>query len=1292
MNRYNNNIFVMRRMLVGILLLLANATVVLAQGIDFAYSHEEFPLSVKERLSTYNNPLSISIGESFSLAWSGFGPDVRNKIINQTKGLIAAGHKLQPNLEDYFASIAYAVNEEKLSDPELVDYLNMTNKVIEDYSLSDEQAYFARMKSFFEHRALYHTDYLNYKILNDSYRFVYVEFEEVAEEEVTEDEFSDEEYAEDEWEEEDWEEETWEEEEWTEEEYEEEPDEDAALSSFLEEEVETRQLTGPTILFDQLELKLDVGYDSISITNTKGSFLIVDNVYVGEHGKLNWSTAGFEKDEAVAEFEGFELDVTSNEFHIRGAKLKFREVFDEPISGEVWFKPEKTSNTSAMHYPKFASLDSNIKVEGLLGKYTYYKGGFGLEGQKISSEAKYSGKSTFNVESHGKPKFKFTSKQMDFKDSVVTAESARLVIYSKYDSIYHPGVKVRFDGKTNNLLLQKESGGFRNTPYVSTANEMNFTADILSWNIEQDSLYFSILLARNEVPIIFQSNEYYDQNTFRDLRGLYDFNPLKLVLHYAKVKGEDQFYLGVLAEERNININNLRGAIMNLYQKGYVEYDNTTGTIKITEKGRHKGDAQKGDADFDSILLLSLVSSGSNAVYDVNTQEIHINGVEKFYLSKELDVSVEADSSKITILKNRDIMFNGRLAAGNFDYVGEDFIFRYDSFLVAMDQIDAIELYIVEETRNGPRRKKINNSLSGMPDKGVRLWDEEPEVDSTAFDQTEPETDQAITTAISGTSGVLYINKPNNKSGRKLIPNFPRFQGGGTGSVVYFDKPDILNGVYDKSMYFTLPPFDLDSLSDSDPSAIKFSGTFFSDDWFPEFSESLHIMPDYSLGFDHAIPPEGYQLFAGNGRFFNRLTLDKNGLVGHGSLEFLTSTMTSDNFIFYPDSVSAMGVAFNMAKEEFGDIAYPGIIAESFHMRWLPMKDSMYISNKGSAFNMYEGNASLDGAVIVTNKGVNGRGLLSTYNSQTISRNYTFNADDYNARHAEFKINSDIPEKPAFYGDDVKVAFNMETKQVDISPEVEGVAAIEFPYAQFRTSITNARWDMENQKVFMSKPENVNIRNSYFYTTRADLDSLRFSATNAEYDMQTLELKVSGIPYIKVADAMITPENGEVLVLENSRIGTLYNTNIKLDTLTGYHELYDATVTIISRNQFEGEGTYRFINALKDTFAIKLTDFHLETFTEGRRSQEVSQHSVARGTVGEEEEFLISPGMYYKGDVKLLAHKKALQLDGFVKLDLKSIEDYDTWIKYASEADQEIIEFKFEESVTASGKLLSAGL
>lgn len=1281
------------RYLVSVLFFVGCISNLLAQGTNFAYSQDAFNLDVKEKLSQTNNPLSVAIGESFALAWPGFGPDVRNKIIKQTQTLVEEKHPLTPNLENYFAAIAFAINDEHLSNSAFIDYLNMTQQVIDNYGVKDELKYFQRMKSFFENRALYHTNYLDVGIRNDNYRFVYEQIKEVVEDDTPEETYNEEDttYTED----------GWDEENWDEEESFDESEEDVSLASILEEAVVTRQLSGPTIKFDQLELLVNSGYDSVALHNVKGSFLVMDNIFVGEQATIDWSSVGFDKDKVFAKIGGFELDVSSPRFVLRGAKFKYKDVFDEPIAGEVTYKPEKTRVINAMHYPKFTSLENNIKVAGLVGPYSYFIGGFTLEGNKINSVSKYKGPSTFRIDDSGRPKLKIVSRKLVFQDSSMSAERARLVIYSKFDSIYHPAVRLRYNQKNNTLVVQKDKGGFRNTPYVATANKMNFTADILSWKLDQDSIYFSTLLARNEVPLIFQSNEYYDRNTFPSLSGLYNFNPLKLVIAYLKKEGIDQFYVEELAVDKNIKIQTLQGAMMSLYQRGYVNYDPNTGIVSLTEKGRHKGEAQNGKADYDSVLLLSLVSDGSNAIYDLRTQEIHINGVDKFYLAKVLDVSVEADSNQITIMRNRDIKFNGKLAAGNFDYIGHDFIFNYDSFLVQMKQIDAIELYVIEETPNGPKRKKINNSLSGIPETGLKKPKQKPEheVDTTAFDQTLPDSlssdvpgPAVALSAMSGTSGVLYISKPNNKSGKKLIPNFPKFQGGGTGSVVYFDKPEILNGAYDKSLYFTLPPFNLDSLSDSDPSAIKFSGTFYSNDWFPEFSEKLHIMPDFSLGFDHAIPPEGYQLFGGNGRLYNRLTLDKNGVVGHGSLKFLTTTLLSDGFVFYRDSVVADGVSFMMEKEMFGNIEYPQISAENFHMRWLPMKDSMYISNMGAPFNMYNGDAALNGSVIVTNKGVKGLGTLDTHNSLTTSKDYTFNPDDYHARHARFEIRSDNPEKPALLGEDVKLGFNLETKQAEISPEIEGVAAIGFPYAQFKTSITNARWDLENQKVYMSKPEDVDIRSSYFYTTRADLDSLRFSATEAVYDMQNLELKVSGIPYITVADAKITPENGEVLILENARIGTLHNTTIELDTLTGYHELYNATVNIISRNQFEGEGTYRFINAVKDTFAIKLKDFHLEEFAEGRRGQDVSQHSVATGFIKEEDNLIISPGMFYKGNVKLLAHKKALQLDGFVKLDLRSITDYDTWIKYASQAEQQEVEFNFEESITASGQLLSAGL
>ena len=1295
----------MIRFLVGIFFLFGSS-LGYAQGVEFTYNHDEFSIDVKEQLSATANPISITVGESFTVAWSTFGPDVRNKIIGQTKALIASGHRLQPNLETYFAAIAYAVNDEKLTDLELVSYLNMTQQVIDNYSLSEELKYFERMTSFFEHRSLYHNNYLDLGFKNEQYRFVYVASEDLNDTSFN-DEFAEEDtsYSEENWEEENWEEEEWTEEEWSEEEWSEEEweDEDVTLESLLEEEIVVRPLSGPTILFDDGEFDLNVQYDSIKISRIKGSLLVMEDVFVGTSGRIDWSTVGLDPKEVYVDLTNYELPVNSSQFVLRGAKLTYGTLFEKPINGEFEFKPEKTSDIKNKSYPRFSSVENNISITGLFGPYSYYTGGFTIQGTRINSNAKYSGLATLEMDGESGPKFTVKSYNINFADSVAISDRARLVIHTKFDSIYHPAVRVRFDSKTNNLIVQKDNGSFRNTPFVASANQMSFTADLISWNLNQDSLYISTLLARKEVPLIFQSNEYYDLDLFRNIRGLYNFNPLKVVLSYCEQEGVDQFYVEEIATKRNLSLKNLQGAIMSLYQQGYVDYDKESGVVSLTAKGLHKGEAQNGKADYDNLLLLSLMDTGSNAIYDLKTQEVHIKGVDRFYLAKVLDVSVEADSNQITILKNRDIKFNGKLAAGNFDYVGRDFIFRYDSFLVEMQQIDAIELYVLEETKDGFNRKKINNSLSGIPEGGLQPPKEEAEEgavpDSTAFDQTLPNEDspqkpggETAMAAISGTSGVLYISKPKNKSGKKLIPNFPKFQGGGTGSVVYFDKPEILSGVYDRSLYFTLPPFDLDSLSDSDPASISFSGVFHSDDWFPDFSEELGIMEDYSLGFDHSIPPEGYQLFGGNGRLYNHLSLNKNGIVGDGNLDFLTTTMQSQAFVFYPDSVAADGELFTMRKEDFGGVVYPQIMAESFHMKWLPQKDSMYITNQGPLFAMYEGLANLDGSVIVTNKGVNGLGVLNTYNSTTKSDSYTFNSDDYNARHAEFEIKSDNPEKPALAGDDVRLSFDLETKQAEMSPEIAGVAAISFPYAQFKTSITKARWDLENQKVFMTKPEEVDINSSYFYTTREDLDSLRFNASAAEYDMQSLELKVSGIPYINVADAKITPENGEVLILENARIGTLYNTTIDLDTLTGYHEIYDATVTIISRNEFEGEGTYRLINAMKDTFGIKLRDFHLENFTEGRRGNEVSQHSVATGSISEEDNLMISPGMFYKGNVKLLAHKPALELDGYVKLDLKSIKDYNTWIKYASEAEQQEIQFLFDESVTSSGQLLSAGL
>jgi hypothetical protein len=292
---------------------------------------------------------------------------------------------------------------------------------------------------------------------------------------------------------------------------------------------------------------------------------------------------------------------------------------------------------------------------------------------------------------------------------------------------------------------------------------------------------------------------------------------------------------------------------------------------------------------------------------------------------------------------------------------------------------------------------------------------------------------------------------------------------------------------------------------------------------FPAFKEKLHTQPDKSLGFEHKIPAAGYQLYEGEGRMKGGLTMNNRGLRGTGTINFLAASVTANDFVFYPDSVIAKGTDARLEKKQFGDVTFPQALLTDFELKWLPKKDEMRIKNVKAPFSFYDSSAQMQGTIVVSKTGVTGIGKLETRGTELISRRLTFQGTNFSARRARFRVKSDDPTKPLLQGNDVKLKFDLEQNYADISPEVEGEAAIDFPFAQFKTSIPKMRWDLDEQKITMSKDPDVPLESSYFYTTRKELDSLNFNAESAEYNLKTQELKVSGIPYIIVADAKITP-------------------------------------------------------------------------------------------------------------------------------------------------------------------------
>lgn len=1251
---------------------LISSTLCAAQG-DAVNVPVGFEDSVRVGLENSRTIDATVVGAGFFSVWNQLPLDQQLTI--KKHSMLMRKRKFPPksHIVNYFGAIVSAMTIAKADPTTLGGYLKVAGKVLEKATTAQAQQFLASSRNFFQNHSLFYDKNFRLYAAEDTYSFDYIE--NVPPETLSWDEPVTEEtaqpasdtYLNDP----------------PPEPYAEASNDDSVTEEFMPVWMTPPPppaLEGPVIKFDRLTLNFVTSSDSVFLRNSRGTLSLLQSLFVGEEGSFDWTPAGLGPDSVVCNMTTYYFDVKKPALTADLVKLNYTGKTPGFIPGTFEFKSQPRRD-SLSTFPRFKSYQSDLEISGLADDNVRYRGGFSLIGNRITSASVTGEPAVIEVYKQGQKKFTAHSSEFGFEPGSVTSNKARINIHQGNDSIVHQLVRMKYlyaSDSTQRLILQKDKGDMRNAPYTSTFFNVDFSADIIRWDLWSDSLNIQIEGARNTVPLIIESIDFYDPDDYRLLKGGFSFHPLALAANYAIKNNVREFYSGDLAQFSKRNPLEIRQAIEFLKQKGLVNYNNRTDLVQVKQKAIDIFLAQKGEEDYDNLKIHSVIAHHPNATINFQNRNMIVRGVEEFDISDSLNVHIIPDSSVITLLQNRDIQFDGTVAAGNFEITGKGFTLKYDSFFISLTHIDSINFFVTEKNARGQEvRRKVNNSLVGA--------------DSTAAAA-------GGLGSASSSSGTLFISRANNKSGKLEIPGYPRLDAT-TGGVIYFDREEVLAGVYDRSMFFVIPPFKLDSLNNADPVSINFEGTFVSSGMFPSIKETLHTMPDKSLGFEHVVPPPGYPLYGGDGKINGVITMNNRGLRGVGDIDFLAARLSSKDFVFYPDSVVGRGNRARISEAQFGAELFPQASLPDFQMKWLPKEDEMMLKNLKAPFNFYDSTAQMQGVLTISKNGVAGAGRLQTRGTELISREMSFAGKDFGARHARFKVKSDDPNKNLLAGDDIRLKFDLDENYADISPETEGTAAIDFPYAQFKTSIPRARWDLAAQKITMNKAPDVPIEHSYFYTTRKDLDSLRFNAEKAEYDLKTQQLKVSGIPHIVVADAMITPENNEVLIHENARIGTLNNTTIVLDTLNAYHRLTDGVVDIVSRKEFTGFATYQYVNLLNDTFAIKMTDFRLEPIAadgaQGRTSRRrsvASMQTVAKGSVTEQESLVLGAGLFYKGDLTMYATLPALELDGFVKLDIKKIKDYDTWIEYSQSGEETEIILDYEKAVNEEGKRVTAGM
>jgi hypothetical protein len=1239
-----------------------------------------FQDSVRNLLENTRATDAMAVGMALTTVWDGLGVDQQIVVMKQAKLMKRKGFRLRPHFQNYFGAIVDAVNIEKADISNLSGYLNVCGKVIENEPLNSASTFFLHSREFFQTHALHFEKGYNLLAKDDRYSFDYIAayvpppvvedtaaanapfdtWDQKADDQVT----------------------TWQDD----------PADTAAVESQAQAQPWAQplylpEITGAVIRFDKVTLNFLTAYDSAFLTGTSGSFMITQHIFVGEGGRFDWTTAGLSSDSVFVDLKQYYFHTDHPHLKAEQVKLTYKGKIPAPVDGIFEFTSTRHKDKAAASYPRFMSYESNISMLGLDDEQLRYTGGFALNGHKILSSSLSGGNARLEVIGKTDKKFVAQARIFEFQDSTISSKSAAVRIYQGNDSIYHPAVHLRYGYKSRQLTIQRSKTPLKDTPFSSSYFRIDFSGDVLRWNLKEDStgrdsLNIFTSAGLSQQPMVIESQDFFDPRDFAQLRGVgFSFHPLAVIARYVNDNSTVDFFTSDLANATGKKYSELNAAMNFLAQKGMIEYDNSTGRIHVKEKVLHIDASRKNESDYDNMKIHSILDGPANATINFDKGYMTVRGVEEFKVSDSLNVLIKPDSSVITIQQNRDIKFNGRITAGNFEINGRDFLLKYDSFFINLNHIDSIRFYVTELNSKGqPVRRRINNALVGA--------------DSTAAAAG------GLETGDKKTQGTLFINRPDNKSGRERVPNFPRLDAS-AGGVIYFDRREVLGGAYDRSVFFVVPPFKLDSLSDADPAAMNFEGTFVSSGMFPSFQEKLHSQADKSMGFSHAIPEAGYPLYNTQGKIFGAMGLDNAGIRATGRIDYLAASVESKDFVFYPDSVVGVGNVGELTEKQFGAIWYPQVTLPEFRLKWLPKQDRFGLHNLRDPFQLYGNSAQLNGELVVSKAGTLASGSLITRGSELKSEEMRFSAKDFGARHADFEVKTTNPDKPALAANDVRMKFDLVQNAADISPEIVGVAAFEFPYAQFKTSITDARWDLNTQKITMAKDPDSPLEDSYFYTTRDDLDSLVFNAEKAEYDIQLQQLKVSGIPYIVVADAKITPDKNEVLILENSKIGQLKNTTIVLDTLNSFHRLTEGVVDIVSRREFSGYATYQYINALSDTFAIKMTDFHLENIVEAtgsRKRQQMAsesnatQQTVAHGTVDEKAGLVIAPRIFYKGDMVMYATKPALQLRGYVKFDLKKIKGYNTWIRHEQSGDEKEVYLDFDKAITEEGAKVQAGL
>ncbi|MGE5425079.1 MAG: hypothetical protein ACM3N9_06925 [Syntrophothermus sp.] len=1006
----------------------------------------------------------------------------------------------------------------------------------------------------------------------------------------------------------------------------------------------------PVVTFGKAGLTCYSNNDSLNIYNTEGVYHPLSNHWYGRGGGVNWIRAGLDKNEVYGNLDQYTIQMKFSKFTADSVEFYYKKFFPFPLHGRYNDKIMADVTEEKASYPRFDSYDKQIGIKELF-KNIDYLGGFSLEGSKIIGSGNEKINALLSFKKNEKEFVRITSQAFVIRPDRINSGNATVSIYHENDSIYHPGIQMKYSDSQKELLLSRDERIAEISPWYDSWHQIEIYCEALTWKLNDAKMDFAMLKGPNqEGKAIFESTNYYSQQRYEKIQGMDDLNPLYLIKRYCDQTKQKTFLLEDIARYMQKPVDQVEAELFTLAYKGFLIYNMDRKTARVKDKLFNYVLARNGKKDYDVIYFNSMVSSGSNGILGLDSFDLHLRGVARVFLSDSQQVHIFPAREELILTKGGDFIFSGKVEAGLFDLYGNGFAFNYNQFKLDLADIDSMGFYVHSRIKD-PKTQQF------------------PLV--------------KVKTYLRDLTGDLLIDDPGNKSGLKDFPQFPLFTSKKDASVNW-DKNYVQKGVYKKENFFySILPFSFKGINDFPTDSLTFRGHLTSAGIFPEIAQPLVVRPDYSLGIETTTGNGGLPVYGDKGTFVSHIDMSNAGLHGNGRLDYLNSTSMSDNFIFYPDSMKAIAKSFD-AKEVIAAVEYPSVKGDSVREFWMPYRDSLSISTLKNEMAMYNEQSHFAGTVSLTPAGLKGAGTIKIIDAEMDSKLFNFKSRTFDANIANFRIKSYDLAELTISTKNYQTHFDFDNRRGEFKSNV-GISKVEFPANKYICTMDRFDWLIDNEQIALYNDMNqklaqtdtmslanlidVNFGGSEFVSMHPAQDSLRFYAKKATYSLKKNVISAQDVRLIKVADAAIYPDSGKVMIVKDAVMLPLRRAIIIANTTSRYHHFYNADVSIASRKKYNARGEYDYIERGGNRHPILFSSIAVDS----------SGMTTAAGSISDSSGFRLSPDFLYTGKILLHSPEKLLTFDGGFKPLSDCFGNSQTWTAFTSQIDPENVIIPLEQ-------------